>query len=90
MMFFCAVETSYNMSCGKRFDDMICNTTSIHCKNGDGWTGGLDSYIFVENCKQLLKLECYTSSFGIYIHNHCCIDGINRTTGNYSNVLKGE
>ena len=70
---------------------MICNTSSIHSKNGDGWTDGRGIDIFVENCKQLLRFECYTSSIDrIHIQNQCCIDGINRTTGNNTDELKGE
>ena len=83
-------ETSYNITCGTQPWPVICNTTSTHCKNGDVWTDDLASYTFVENCTQLLRLECYRPGLPFVIDYACCIDDINRTTGNYTNELKGE
>ena len=81
-------ETSYNMTCGTS-PAVTCNTTSTHCKNGDTWGGELDSYRFVKNCTQLLRLECYI--YGVMVITEvCCLDGIKRTTRNNTNELKGE
>ena len=83
-------ETSYNMTCGTQPWPATCNTTSTHCKNGDTWGGELSRYTFVENCTQLLTLECYRPGAPVILEHACCIDGINRTTGNDTNELKGK
>ena len=85
-------ETNYNLTCGTSRGPLPCNTTTIHCKNGEEWTNGLENYKSMKNCTQLLKLECYRpSNTGVKPHVRvCCIDNINKTSGNYTDELKGE